>query len=247
MYSLRTSLALIMSGAAHASVVVALVSKTTTTYLPVETFAPVEVLPAPPPPKPAPKVEEPPPPEPRPETLVRSLKPTTVATPAASAKAPEPVAQSAEQPVALAGLGFSNLGLAMATGNGSGFGSVRPTVAPTPVKDPAPSPAAPKPPALTSLADLSQKPSPPALGGALARNYPPHLRASGVEGQALVRVIVGSAGEVRTTTLLSETHGGFGHACQKALQGSRWGPPIDQLGRPTATSLQYRCRFTVGL
>jgi hypothetical protein len=73
------------------------------------------------------------------------------------------------------------------------------------------------------------------------------LRSSGVEGQALVRVIVGRAGEVRTTTLLSETHNGFGDACQKALEKSRWGPPIDQSGNPTATSLQYRCRFTVGL
>lgn len=247
MHSLRTSLSLTVSGLAHAGLVVALVSNATVTYLPVTDFAPIEVLPPPPAPRPAPPPELPPPPEPEPETQVRSLRPSVSPTKAAPTPPTEPTPPAAEQPVALAGVSLSNVGLAIASGNGSGFAPIGAVAKPSPRPEVVSTPPAPRPPDLTSLADLSRKPSPPALDAALARNYPTHLRSSGVEGQALVRVIVGAAGEVRTTTLLSETHGGFGSACQKALQGSRWGPPIDQSGRPVATSLQYRCRFTVGL
>lgn len=248
MQALRTNLALIVSGVVHAGVVMGVGSRATPTYLPVNTFAPMEVVEPPAAPEPTPPPESKPA-EPaaieRAETRVRALEPIR-SQPRPVAAKPESALRE-ERPVALAGFSLSNQGVVLASSNGSGFTPRSNGVTNVPAPSPAPSKkTTAMAPALTPLADLSRKPSAPALDAALARNYPPHLRASGVEGQALVRVIVDTRGEVRSTTLLSESAAGFGNACQQALKGSRWGPPIDRMGNPTSTSLQYRCRFTVG-
>jgi hypothetical protein len=245
MQSLRTTLSVLLSATVHASTLVTLMSGAPTTYLPVNTFAPLEVLPLPAPPKP----QEAEPLPARERHVVTRARPLQANLPRPKPMATEQQATSAspEQPVALVGFSLSNAGVGLASGNGSGFAPVLTRTAPVETARVASSPPNPTNLGLTALSDLSRKPGPPPLAQALARSYPPHLRASGVEGQALVRVIVGAAGEVRTTALLSETHLGFGQACQTALSNSRWVPPLDRAGNPTATSLQYRCRFTVGL
>lgn len=100
---------------------------------------------------------------------------------------------------------------------------------------------------LTPVSDLSKRPNPPDLNSALARFYPSSLRNQGVEGEALIRVVLAKDGGVAQTQTLSETHPGFALACEKALRTSRWDPPIDKHGSPTMTALKYRCRFRVHL
>lgn len=149
----------------------------------------------------------------------------------------------APTPLVLAGLTLSNDGVGVPSGFGltetaKVVGSREPMVA-LPKVTPEGS--------LTPVSDLSQKPVPPALGAALARHYPSSLRQRGIEGEGLIRVVLAKDGRVSQTQPVSESHPGFATACEKALRGSQWAPPIDKSGNPTRTALKYRCRFKVNL
>ena len=152
--------------------------------------------------------------------------------------------------VTLAGDG-SGPGFAMPLAGG---GSLEPTRVPAPappaVNVPPPVTSAPRTPvkvepALVPVGDLSAKPSPPALGPALERNYPADARRRGLSGSAKVRARVDPDGVVRRVSLLEESAPGFGSACSKTLSGSRWAAPRDKAGRAVATEIRYTCRFVV--
>jgi hypothetical protein len=96
-----------------------------------------------------------------------------------------------------------------------------------------------------SLAELSRKPLPPALGSALERNYPKEARNLGKSGNAKVRARIEPSGEVRVAKIAFETSIGFGDACKKTLLASRWSAPLDRNGRPVATWVTYQCKFRV--
>ncbi len=116
--------------------------------------------------------------------------------------------------------------------------SAPPKVKPAPV-------SAPTVPALVAVSDLSTKPTPPTLGAALERNYPADARRRGLSGTAKVRARIDPDGVVRRVSLLEESAAGFGSACSRTLNGSRWAAPKDKAGRSVATEIRYTCRFVV--
>jgi hypothetical protein len=95
------------------------------------------------------------------------------------------------------------------------------------------------------LAELSRKPVPPALGSALARNYPKQARSLGKSGDAKVRARIEPSGEVTVAKITFETSSGFGDACKTTLLGSRWSAPLDRNGRAVSTWVTYQCKFRV--
>lgn len=193
-----------------------------------------------PPPEPAEPEPKPEPSKPKPQKVLEP-KPEPAAPPPTPVVSPPAVSDG----VTLAGDG-SGLGFAMPLGNG---GALEPTrvrslpAAPAPAV-PAPTPAKVEP-LLVPVGDLSSKPSPPALGAALERNYPADARRRGLSGTAKVRARIDSDGVVRRVSLLEESGPGFGTACSKALNGSRWAAPKDKAGRAVATEIRYTCRFVV--
>lgn len=202
----------------------------------IEVVEPERAPPAPPPPaKSEPERSEPrspaPAPAPRPDGP-RPLPP-----------APGPPAATSEPgPVDLGGLTLTNDG---AGGGWSVPAGGKP--APSEVRG-RPAPAVKPPPALPAVvaaSDLSRRPAPPALDGALVRNYPPELRHRGIGGVAVVRVRIERDGSVRSVTVASESEPGFGEACRRTVLGSRWVAPLDRAGRPAVTIVNYTCRFRV--
>lgn len=214
-------------------------------YATVELAEVPKALPKPePPPLKEPAPEEPEPPSPSAAkkleaTVLQRAKPSPPSNPREQA-ASEPRAQT---PVVLAGLSMSNEGVGVPTGVGGvdsahSRGQSEAAAAPARrVADPSPT--------LTPVSDLSKKPRPPALDGALVRFYPASLRNQGIEGEALMDVVLSRDGNVFRTRAVSESHPGFAQACEKALRTSRWEPPIDRQGKPTMTALKYRCRFRI--
>jgi TonB family protein len=87
---------------------------------------------------------------------------------------------------------------------------------------------------------------PPELAANLREHYPPAAKTRGIGGSATVRARIEPDGGVRRVELVSETSDGFGDACRRTLQGSRWSAPRDRDGRPVATYVRYTCRFVVG-
>lgn len=204
----------------------------------------IELAALPPPPKPEPPKElpKPEPEEPKPEPQ-RLTKPMPAAEP--PPENPPPETPPASTPLVLAGLSMSNAGIGVPSGYGaSPSATARRGATPAPTQVGAPAPVAPT---LTPVSDLSKKPVPPRLDSALAQFYPPGLRSQGVEGEALIRVVLAKDGRVAQTSTVSESHSGFAPACERALRTSRWEPPIDKAGNPTMTALKYRCRFRVNL
>lgn len=96
------------------------------------------------------------------------------------------------------------------------------------------------------LANLSEKPKPPNLDGALRRHYPGTLQARGIEGEALVRAAILPSGRVGQTALLGESEAGFGRACIATLKDSVWSSPRDTSGAKVSTTVRYRCQFRIG-
>jgi TonB family protein len=86
---------------------------------------------------------------------------------------------------------------------------------------------------------------PPPLAAALERNYPALPRAQGRSGEAKVRALIDQQGRVSSATVTSESAAGFGAACQKTLLQSHWTAPLGQRGEPSATFVNYRCKFEV--
>ena len=197
------------------------------------------------PPKPQEAPSPPPPPEP-PPPKARPAQPKVEAKPdvAPPPSAPEP---PPSEGVTLAGEGTGNA-FSMPLGNG---GALEPTKtrAPAPLNPPAPVAPAPlvrsSQPAVVAVSDLSARPSPPPLGAALERNYPVDARQRGLSGTAKVRARIDPDGVVRRVTLVEESAAGFGTACSRTVNGSRWAPPKDKAGRSVATEIRYTCRFVV--
>jgi periplasmic protein TonB len=186
----------------------------------------------------------PPPPQPR----ATAPKQKAVAKPDAAPPPPPPAPElPASEGVTLAGDGTGNA-FSMPLGNG---GALEPTRPRTPAPLDRPAPVAPVPiarssePALVPVNDLSARPSPPALGAALERNYPADARQRGLSGTAKVRARIDPDGVVRRVTLVEESAAGFGAACSRTVNGSRWAPPKDKAGRSVATEIRYTCRFVV--
>lgn len=96
------------------------------------------------------------------------------------------------------------------------------------------------------VANLSKPPRAPNLDGVLERHYPKQARLAGIGGQAVVRARIGADGRVCQVSVLSESHPGFGAACQSTLGGSRWSSPLDRNGRLVSTEITYTCSFRVG-
>jgi periplasmic protein TonB len=194
--------------------------------------------------------ESPKPPEPPPMPEPPAPKP-----PARPAAKPQP----APQPEVAPELPASSDGVTLAaTGDGPGFsmplgsgGDLTPTRVPTAPAVNVPTKVAPAPPRprleppVVAVSDLSARPAPPSLGAALERNYPADARKRGSSGSAKVRARIDPDGVVRQVTLLEESAPGFGTACTRTLNGSRWGAPKDKAGRSVATEIRYTCRFVV--
>jgi hypothetical protein len=66
-----------------------------------------------------------------------------------------------------------------------------------------------------------------------------------ISGSALLRVQIDADGWVHVQRRVSETPGGFGDACERALKGARFVPALDRDGRPVRTEISYRCTFEI--
>lgn len=205
---------------------------------------PKELPPAPPPPRPAEKA-----PRLAMAHPARVKAAPTPSTPPPSA-APPPADES---PADFTGVTMTNdgpgAGWASATGNGQAMkGAVgRPGARVTHrnvegagtqlVRHPGPP--------VVAAADLSRPPVPPELADAVKQAYPAEARAKGLPGKAVVRVRIGPDGHTSDTKVVSESAGGFGAACQSALRGSTWSPPVDRHGQSVSTVVHFTCRFEV--
>jgi protein TonB len=195
------------------------------------------VAPEPPPPEPAPELDAPVP--------ERALAPAPRAGPVRETPVDEPPPPADPGPVELGGVTLTNDGPGASWSLPVSAASARPRAS-APAKPHSRSASvAPAAPIVMAASDLSRRPSPPALDGALARNYPADLRRRGVGGVAVVRIRIDPDGQARSPGVVSETEAGFGDACRRTVLGSRWLPPLDKSGRPAATYVSYTCRFHV--
>ena len=214
----------------------------------------VELVPLP---RVEPKVAAKPTPKPDPEAVLpRAPAPQAQPTPVAQRMAPE-TEVAPHEPTAEPAPEFDMTGITLTSQSGS-FAVAKATgtrrrgpIAPRRTKTvrpdrsarvTRPATAAPK---LVPLADLSRKPRAPHLNGALRANYPSAARAQGLAGSARVRVRIGPDGVARGARVISESAAGFGDACRRTVEGSRWGAPLDARGRAVSTTIVYRCRFRV--
>jgi protein TonB len=195
--------------------------------------------------------EPPKPPPPTPEPPKPKAAPRPAAKPQPAPAPPPPEAAAALPPasdgVTLAATG-DGPGFGMPLGSGGDLSPTRPPTQPAVSPSLPVAPALPRPradPPLVAASDLSSRPSPPSLGAALERNYPAAARQRGSSGSAKVRARIDPDGVVRHVTLLEESEAGFGTACTRTLNGSRWGAPKDKAGRSVATEIRYTCRFVV--
>ncbi len=175
--------------------------------------------------EPAPKVAEPepepPPPPPAQEEKVAVARPAAAPPPPAAAPPPQAAA-----PVDLSGLTLTN-------GEGEGAGprwetarreeGLSAPLVPWPSRlrwcpslraKPALIPAAGEP-GLVASRDLSDRPRPPALDGALKAYYPAEARNRAISGTASLRVRIEPSGRVKTASVLNESFSGFGAACRR--------------------------------
>ena len=144
------------------------------------------------PPKPVPS-DEPKPAEPR--------------APSAPAPKPAPEPEPARTPVDLSGVTLTNADgagdFAMPTGDGSDRRGPLGPLGPKPVESVRPAVAsasevvARAAPELVASKDLSERPQPPSLDGALRSLYPDEARRRAISGTASLRVRIGADGSVR--------------------------------------------------
>jgi len=243
------ALSLAVHGVAYAS----LVSRTPQAPAAVEVSTVSFEVKAPPPPAEAPPVA----PEPAPtHDATRALE--KVPSPKAPPVAPVPMPTAAETtparvaaaPLDLSGVTLTNDdgSFSMPTGDGSalhgpiGVGSTHNALAAPSAPAPVAAPAGPR---LVAMRDLSEHPRPPSLEGLLRANYPEEARLRGLRGTASVRARIDADGVIRSATLVSESHPGFGSACRRTVLGSRWSPPRAQNGDAVATEIVYTCHFEV--
>jgi protein TonB len=100
---------------------------------------------------------------------------------------------------------------------------------------------------VVDVGDLSRAPIPPSLKRKLEKLYPKKAKQEGVEGTAMMRLLIGPDGMPGKIRLIKVEPGGFGFegACRKSLQGERWKPPIDKDGKAVSTSVSFRCSFEI--
>jgi TonB family protein len=196
-----------------------------------------------------PAPDEPLPEPPEPEREAAPAQP--VAARPALERAPEPAPLPAPDaaPLDLRGLTLTNDagGFAMPVGNEQPLDrpigtNRRPSSVPS-AAAPAPKPAA--APSMVAFALLGTRPAPPSLAGALRQNYPADARRRSIGGSATVRARIDSDGVARGVRVVGETFGGFGEACRRTLDGSRWSPPRDAGGKAVSTEVSYTCHFKV--
>jgi outer membrane biosynthesis protein TonB len=202
---------------------------------------PMTVELAPPPPTPPVPPPAPPPKPPAPPPEAAPPTPRKVVHPTPDPVTPPPpidMAHVSPGPVALAGVVLSNLGSVQPLS--------RPAVATHPAAAPHASKPVPKVQTWVPVANLSQKPRPPALDRALRNHYPSEHKRSGTPGEASVELTLSEAGTVESAAVTRESAPGFGEACRLTLLPSRWSAPLDQAGRAVKTRVTYRCKFTVG-
>ena len=195
--------------------------------------------------------------KPEPPKPVPSDEPKPAETRAPSAPAPKPALEPepARAPVDLSGVTLTNADgagdFAMPVGDGSERRGPLGPLGPKPVESvrpsavPAPVVAARAAPELVASKDLSERPQPPSLDGALRSLYPDEARLRAISGTASLRVRIGADGGVEQATTMVESFPGFGSACRKAVLGSRWTAPRDRNGRAVQTEVRYTCRFVV--
>lgn len=233
----------------HALIFGGLLSRPIRSLVPVERprteFVPLELPPLPELPPPEPE-QEPPPPPPEESPPPPARKPALRELPRENAPSqPEPEPAVASEPSSSVDVGLAGEGLEFSTG-----GSVKPDPVRSAVRPVAPKPAPPRPPkepAVVRVSDLSERPKPPVLDARLAKHYPSDLRRRGIEGEALVRLVLSESGRAVQVNPVSFSHEEFARACQKTLEGTEWSPPKDRNGKPVRTTLSYRCRFRVAL
>ena len=198
--------------------------------------------PTPPPPAAAPR--DPPP---------RAPKAQPKAAPSVN---PEPPAPPPPAAVDLRGVTLTNdsggAAWSSAVGNGKALDGPVGPVGPLAAQRPAPAvsargavgPGAAIP--VVDVLDLSSRPVPPELAGALRDRYPAAAKQRGIGGSASVQARIEPDGRVRQVVVESESFTGFGDACKRTLLGSAWSAPRDRQGHSVATRVRYVCRFVVG-
>jgi len=195
------------------------------------------------------RVDEPPPPPKAPVPAPPTPKP--IARPAAPPpELPRPASPAEPPPAPLAGTTMTSdgEGASWATVANVGPGSMTGLAVAPHAPAPPPQVTAPAPPkeeVVVPVADLMRRPVPPALDGVLEREYPREARMQGIAGNALLRVQILPDGSVRVRRRISETQGGFGEACERALKGARFTPALDREGHPARTEISYRCTFEI--
>lgn len=103
---------------------------------------------------------------------------------------------------------------------------------------------------LVAVRDLSVLPQPPPntrIQELIQRFYPPDLRRLAVEGDARVRLRIGTDGRITRVRSTRETEPGFGDACVRALTEAGAWPAggRDREGNPAATEVNFDCEFRV--
>src|SRR5262249_45003738 len=98
--------------------------------------------------------------------------------------------------------------------------------------------------AFAAVAELDHPPRAPGLDDELERHYPIEARRSGISGRATIRVELYADGHVGKVELLSESHPGFGRACERTVRAGAWEAPRRE-GRPVATEIKYVCKFEI--
>jgi protein TonB len=248
--SLVLPVVLAISVAAHAGVWVAVdpAPPPSTVEL---TVTPPRPAPPPPPATPPPAVAKAPaaPPTQRaPRTPKPVARPAT--PPAEEAPAPPP---AAPPPADFTGTTLTNdSGAAWTAATGNGEAMDGPVGAPRAEKATEDKPRAPSRagkgssgPPVVALGDLSKPPRAPNLDDALVHHYPAAARQKGIAGKAVVKARISADGKARVLDVVSESYDGFGAACRRTLDGSRWEPPRDREGQAVDTVLTYTCRFEV--
>jgi protein TonB len=226
---------LFASAAAHAVVVDILPSRAPTRERPLEPTA-VEIVDAPPPPPPT---ETPDTPEVR-ETPTRVAKASPAPTALRAAAAPDAPPPAADAIADFTATVLASDGPGIAIGVGTAGGAPNASI-----RAKTPPPALPIAPRHVAATNLSRLPRPPALDGALERQYPAAARNAGVSGIATLKVEILADGRVGAAVALSESYPGFANACERTVRTARWEPPLDRDGRTVATEITYTCRFEV--
>jgi hypothetical protein len=99
--------------------------------------------------------------------------------------------------------------------------------------------------ARVSSEDPSEQPGPPVGETLLRAQHPGEARERGLRGSASLRVRSNAGVLVRGAHLVSESSAGFGRACQRTIDRSRWSAPRARNGDAVAIEIVYTCHFEV--